>query len=196
MKEREEQILLLLQRFDFLTRDQLCNYFKLGTTRNTNRVLRTISEYLVSFREGYQSIYYLSPKGKKYVDCDKVRKKGGHVKHTIMRNDFWLYSDCPNTWKNEIKVSDGSETVIVDAIYKDDWDRRHFIEIDNLQQMKENRNKIKRYKQLLENGHIEEKLGHFPTIIWVTTTEHRREQLKKESDGLPMVMVFTTNDIK
>ena len=196
LADREEQILLLLKKFDFMTRDQLNRYFQLGGKRNTNRILSGISDYLTSIREGYQTIYYLSKVGKAHVNCEKIRKKGGHVYHTVMRNDMWLFFDMPKKWKNEIKVSDGSVSVVVDSMFTDNWDRRHFLEVDNMQTMKENRNKIKRYKELFRNGSIEEKLGHFPTIVWLTTTEHRRKQLKEECEGLPVVMVFTTNDIK
>lgn len=195
LSPRDEQILLLLQKFDFMTRDQLNQYFRFGTTRHTNRVLNGLSKYLMQIREGYQTIYYLSKQGKAYVGCGKVRKKGGHVRHTIMRNDMWLFNDRPNDWKNEVKVSDGSVSVLVDAMFTDAWDRRHFLEIDHTQAMKENRNKIKRYKELYRNGLIEEKLGHYPAVVWLTTTEHRRQQLKDECEGLPVVMVFTTNDI-
>lgn len=196
LKPREEKILLLLKKFDFMTRDQLNQYFKFGTIRHTNRILSGLSDYLMSIREGYQTIYYLSKKGKDYVDCEKIRKKGGHVLHTVMRNDLWLYFERPRDWKNEIKVSDGRETVIVDAMFTDDWERRHFLEVDNTQTMIENRRKIKRYNELFNNGSIEEKLGHFPTIVWLTTTEHRRKQLKDACEELPVVMVFTINDIK
>ena len=196
LSERDEQILLLLKRFDFLTRDQLNHYFRFGTIRHTNRILRNLSEYLMTIREGYQTIYYLSKKGKDYVDCEKVRKKGGHVNHAIMRNDMWFFHDCPKDWVNEIKVSDGYANIVVDAMFTDNWDRRHFLEVDNIQKMKENRDKIKRYKELFQNGLIEEKLGHFPSIVWLTTTEHRRKQLIKECEGLPVVMVFTTRDIQ
>lgn len=196
LSDREEKILLLLKKFDFLNRDQLNKYFKFGTVRNTNLILNGLSDYLMKIREGYQTIYYLSKKGKTYVECERLRKKGGHVQHTIMRNDFWLYYECPKDWRNEIKVKDGYTKIIVDAMFTDNWDRSHFLEVDHTQTMIENRGKIKRYKELLGNGLIEEKLGHFPTIVWLTTTEYRREQLKKECDGLPAVMVFTINDIK
>lgn len=194
--EREERILLLLKKFDFMTRDQLNRYFKFGTVRNTNRILSGLSGYLKSTRIGYETIYYLSKSGKSYVDCDKIRKADGQIRHAVMRNDVWLFNDCPTKWKNESKVSDGSATVIVDAIFTDAWDRKHFLEVDHKQSMSENRNKIKRYKELFANGLIEEKFGHYPTIVWLTTSEHRRKQLKEECEGLPVVMVFTTNDIR
>lgn len=196
LSAREEQILLLLKRFDFMTRDQLNECLQLGTVRNTNRILHNLSAYLMNIREGYQTIYYLSSKGRRYVDCEKVRKKGGHVRHIVMRNEMWLFSNQPKEWKNEVKVSDGSTSIVVDAMFNDSWERKNFLEVDSTQPMKENRNKIQRYKELLNNGLVEEKLGHFPTLVWLTTTEHRREQLKKECEGLQAVMVFTINDIK
>ncbi|PID15614.1 hypothetical protein CSV63_07505 [Sporosarcina sp. P34] len=196
LNERDERILLLLKKFDFMTRDQLNECLRLGTVRHTNRILHNLSDYLMSIREGYQTIYYLSKQGRSYVDCEKVRKKGGHVQHIVMRNEMWLFSSQPKDWKNEVKVSDGHSTVITDAMFSDSWDRKHFLEVDSTQTMKENRNKIKRYVELLNNGLVEEKLGHFPTLVWLTTTEHRRDQLKKECTGLQAVMVFTMNDIK
>lgn len=196
LNERDEQILLLLKRFDFMTRDQLNECLRLGTIRNTNRILHNLSDYLMSIREGYQTIYYLSKQGRSYVDCEKVRKKGGHVQHIVMRNEMWLFSSQPKDWKNEVKVSDGHSTVITDAMFTDSWDRKHFLEVDSTQTMKENRNKVKRYIELLNNGLVEEKLGHFPTLVWLTTTEHRRDLLKKECAELQAVMVFTISDIK
>lgn len=191
LSQREEAILLLLKRFDFLTRDQLAQYFHLGTKRNANKVLSRLSEYLTSIRDGYQSIYYLSKDGRDYVDCEKVRKKGGHVQHFILRNQFWLFYGCPRDWKNEIKISFGKMSVIADAVFTRNG-FYHFLEVDNLQSMKENRVKINRYRDLLES--LVKQFGYYPTLVWVTTTEHRRKQIEKACQGLK-VKVFTLNDI-
>jgi len=192
LSQREEQILLLLKKFDFLTRDQLNQYFKLGTKSNTNKVLNRLSNYLVSIRDGYQSIYYLNKDGREYADCEKVRKKGGHVQHFILRNQFWLFYKCPRDWKNEVKISNGKASVVSDAVFTRNG-FYHFLEVDNLQSMKENRAKITRYKNLLES--LVKQYGYHPTIVWVTTTEHRRKQLEKSCEGLK-VKVYTIIDIK
>lgn len=189
---RDEQILLLLKKFDFLTRDQLNSYFKLGTVRNTNYVLRNLSEYLMTIREGYQSIYYLSREGREYVDCDKIRKKGGHVQHVVMRNEIWLHFKCPKDWRNEVKISDEKTSVVADAVFTRNG-FYHFLEVDNLQSMKENRAKINRYKELLDS--LVKQFGYFPTLVWLTTTEHRRKQLESACNGLNF-KVFTINDIQ
>ena len=192
LSQREEAILLLLKRFDFLTRDQLNQYFKLGTKSNTNKILNGLSEYLTSIRDGYQSIYYLSKDGRDYVDCEKIRKKGGHVRHFIIRNQFWLFYGCPRDWRNEVKISNGKVTAIADAVFTRNG-FYHFLEVDNLQSMKENRVKINRYRDLLES--LVKQFGYFPTLVWVTTTEHRRRQLERACEGLK-VKVYTVEDIK
>lgn len=192
---RDEAILLLLKRCDFMTRDQIRRYFRIGTVRHTNRLLRGLSEYLSTVRDGYQSIYYLNRNGRNYVDCDKIRKNGGHVYHTILRNELWLHFGCPPDWKNEIKVSDGKTNVIVDAMFTQSL-RYHFLEVDRTQTMAENRAKIKRYKELANNGLLTERLGHFPTVIWLTTTELRRKQLQEACKTLPIAKVYTIEDIK
>lgn len=188
---RDEQILLLLKKFDYLTRDQLRQYFDL-TIHNTNRILRNLSDYLNSFRDGYQSIYYLNSLGREYVDCDKVRKKTNQVQHIIMRNQFWLFYKCPRDWRNEVKISDGKTTVIADALFTRNG-FYHFLEVDRLQTMKENRKKIQRYKILMDS--VVNQFGYYPTLIWVTTTEHRRKQILKACDGLK-VKIYTIEEIQ
>jgi len=130
--------------------------------------------------------------GRLYVDCDKVRKKGDHVQHTIMRNEFWLFYKCPRDWKNEVKISDGTTSVIVDGMFSRNG-FQHFLEVDNLQTMKENREKIKRYKLLMDN--LVKQMGYYPTIIWLTTTELRRKQVEEACGGLKC-KVYTINDIQ
>lgn len=195
MSQREESILLALKRFDYLTRDQINTYFRLGTLRNTNRILGDLSDYLMIMRDGYQSIYYLGKEGRIHVDSKKIVKKNGNVEHAIMRNQFWIYYGCPGDWKNEVKVSDGKTVVICDAMFTQSL-RYHFLEVDRTQTMRENRIKIERYKQLHDNGLITQKLGHFPTIIWLTTTELRRKQLQEACKSLPLTKVYTFADIK
>jgi len=180
-----------LKRFDFLTRDQLSKYFKLGKVRNTNRVLKNLYSYLVSYREGNQSVYYLSKLGREYVECTKVRKKGNHVQHTIMRNEFWLFFKCPKDWKNEIKISNGTNTVVTDSMFTRNG-FQYFLEVDNIQKMNVNRDKIKRYKNLMPS--LIQQFGYIPTIVWLTTTELRRKQLGEACEGLKC-QVYTMDDI-
>ena len=189
---RDEQILLLLKKFDFLTRDQLGRYFKLGKKRNTNRILNDLSNYLSTIRTGYETIYYLNKDGREYVDCDKVRRKTSRVQHTVMRNELWLFYKCPSDWKNEVKISDGTTTMIVDGMFSRNG-FKYFLEVDNLQTMKENREKIKRYKEFMPV--LTKQLGYYPTVVWLTTTELRRKQIEASCEGLKC-QVYTMDDIR
>lgn len=194
LDERQERILLSLKKLDFLNREQLQKLHRLGQVRNANRVLRSLSEYLSSYREEYSTIYYLNAIGREYVGSQKIRRKNQFVNHILMRNDFYLFTGCPTDWTNEMKVRDGEYTVICDAWFQVKG-KYHFLEIDSTQKMKENREKIKQYKGLYENKFVEEHLGYFPQITWVTTTELRRKQLIELCAPMPCV-VYTVNDIK
>ncbi|MFJ6414992.1 replication-relaxation family protein [Terribacillus saccharophilus] len=192
LSQREENILLLLKKLDFLNRDQLIKLFSLGSVRNANRILGGMKDYLSSYREGYQTIYYLNKEGRDYVDSQKVRKKGNYADHCIARNDFYIFAGRPADWKNEIEVSDGQTTVICDAMFKSKG-QGHFLEVDLQQSMAENRKKIASYKTLYERGLSIE--GKRPTLIWLTATELRRKQLTQACEGLPF-KVFTQQDIQ
>jgi hypothetical protein len=183
-----------LKKLDFLNRDQLNRIHRLGTVRNTNRVLKELSPYLSNYREEYSTIYYLNKDGREYVNSNKERKRNKFVNHVLMRNEFYIYAGYPHDWKNEIKVSDGNYTVICDALYKSK-DKYHFLEVDSLQKMKANRAKIANYKGLFENRTIHEHFGYFPKLVWMTTSELRKRQLIELCKGLPYA-VYTINDIK
>lgn len=177
-----------------MTRDQLRVYFGLRSIRNANRIFKELSDYLSVIRDGYQSIYYLNKIGREYVGCEKARKKTGNVEHTVMRNELFLFNQCPADWVNEIKVSDGVTTVVADAMYTH-LHTKHFVEIDNLQTMRENRLKIERYKSL--GMALEQQLGHPPALVWLTTTELRRMQIKEACEELPFVVkIFIYDEIR
>jgi hypothetical protein len=195
LNKRQEEILLSLRKQDFLNRDQLTRIHRLGSVRNANRILKEMSPYLSSFREDDQStIYFLNKEGREYVNTDKVRRKNKFVQHYLMRNDFYIYMGCPHEWENEIKVSDGTFTIVTDSYFKKDG-MYQFLEVDSTQKMNINKKKIEQYKGLMRNGELTKHLGYFPKLIWLTTTELRRKQLTVLCKGLPYG-VFTINDIR
>ena len=193
LNERQEKILLSLKKLDFLSREQLQKIHKLGKVRNANRILRELGSYLSSFRENYSTVYYLNKEGREYVNSKKIRRKNQFVNHVLMRNDFYIFAGYPHDWTNEMKVNDGQYAVICDAWFKSKG-KYYFLEVDSTQKMKENREKIKQYKGLYSNGALKNHLSYFPTLIWVTTTELRRKQLKELCD-FPCE-VYTLDDIR
>ncbi|GKU81178.1 replication-relaxation family protein [Niallia sp. NCCP-28] len=194
LNKRQEAILLSLKKLDFLNRDQLQSIHNLGKVRNANRILKELSPYLESFREEYSSIYYLNADGRAYVNSNKVRRKNPFVNHTILRNYFYIFAKRPVEWTNEVKISDGITSIVTDTWFKSNG-KYHFLEVDSLQKMKENKTKINNYAALYKAGHLKKHFGYFPTLIWLTTTELRRKQLKELCKDLPCV-VYTIDEIK
>jgi hypothetical protein len=183
-----------LKKLDFLNRDQLQKIHRLGKVRNTNRILKELSPYLSNYREEYSTVYYLNKNGREYVNSKKIRKKTSAVNHIIMRNDFYIHSGFPHDWRNEMKLKDDVYTVICDAWFKKNG-RYHILEVDLNQKMKENRIKMTKYKGLFQNGAVKAFYGYFPTLIWLTTTELKKKQLKDLCEGLPCE-IYTINDIR
>lgn len=127
------------------------------------------------------------------MNSDKVRRKNPFVNHTIMRNYFYIFAEYPTEWHSEMSITDGITTIVPDTWFKVKG-MYHFLEVDSLQKMKENRSKVKNYLALLEAGHLKEHFGYFPPLIWLTTTDLRKKQLKQLCKGLPCA-VYLINEI-
>lgn len=171
-KKREEAILLSLRRCDYLTREQLQKMHNLGQTRNAQRILNSLSEYVSSFTDEKKKVYYLNSEGRERVQAEKVRKKTAMVTHYLMRNDLFIIKGRPSTWENEVKIElPGTKTsIIADAAYI--FNKIHcFVEVDYKQSMRKNAAKIKRYKQLST-------INPQFKLIWVTTTLYRKNKIE------------------
>jgi hypothetical protein len=166
-----------LKKLDYLSRSQLQRLHNLSGDRNARRVMDNMSEYVSSFRsESGEKVYHLNKAGRERIASDVVRNKTSQVGHYLMRNDYYIYRR-PYDWRNEIKISvDKTVSVIPDAYFK--YDKTlHFLEVDHLQRMFKNREKIARYKKLKETEVFQQKYKHFPHLIWITLTENRKRQI-------------------
>ncbi|MCA1058134.1 replication-relaxation family protein [Rossellomorea aquimaris] len=175
-QQRHENILLSLKKLDYLSRSQIQKIHRLKSTRNANRVLKDMSEYLSSFRHG-ENIYYLNKKGRELVKTQKVCKKTAQVNHYLMRNTLYISLGCPATWKNEIKLKVKDIQIVCDAIYEVK-DTIHIIEVDHTQKMMENKRKIEKYREIVKLT------GKVIKFHWITTTHNRQKQLLELSQGL------------
>lgn len=193
---REEAILLSLKRLDYLSRSQIQRLHGLAGDRNARRVLANMSQFIACFRgETGENTYYLNKAGRERVGCEVVRQKSNQVGHYIMRNDVFIHYAGNEDWKNEVKFSvQNVVSVIPDAYFRYNQ-RRHFLEVDHLQHMNKNREKVDRYKMLFETGVFQQKLKYFPRLVWVTLTETRRRQLVEWCNGLD-VAVHLWDEIK
>lgn len=176
-QKREERILSHLDRLNFATRKQLQVIENLGGDRNAQRVLKRMEKdrTLLSVRHE-QKIYYLSNRGKERIGSNQSRLKRNKIKHTLMRNDLYIKLDMPSNWKNEVPINvNGKTLLIADAMYTK-GKNYYFVEIDNVQTMRTNYDKIKKYKQLFDM--ILEQ-GKYPMLIWYTQSKIRKEKLEK-----------------
>ncbi|MFC0188252.1 replication-relaxation family protein [Fictibacillus aquaticus] len=193
MNHRQEMILLSLKKLHYLTRDQLQVLHQLKSKRNTNRVLKDMNIYLSSFREGSDTVYYLSKEGREMIGYEKVRKKTPQALHFIMRNQFYIFAGKPADWKNEMKIG-GS--VICDALFRQGG-KWHFLEVDNQNTMTDNKKKIEKYRKLFESRMFQKNkdFGYFPALLWVTGNDYRQKKLTEYCSGMPG-NVFVYDDIK
>jgi len=162
----------------------------LKSKRNTSRVLQEMGEYLQHFRDG-ENIYYLSAKGRERVNCKKVRKKSTTARHYIMRNSIYIAYGCPESWKNEVKLGikeDKKTHVIADALFVKDG-RYHIVEVDHMQKMIANKQKISKYRKLIQMNVFDIQ----PFFIWITTTDYRKRELQKLMEGLDC-QIFMVSD--
>jgi hypothetical protein len=167
---------LSLKKLDYLSRSQIQKIHRLKSTRNANRVLKEMSEYLSSFRHR-ENIYYLNKKGRERVKSKKVCKKTAQVNHYLMRNSLYISLGCPVSWKNEIKLKAGDVQIIADAIFEE---RKmvHIVEVDHTQKMLVNKKKIEMYREILKRTGVAIKFH------WITTTHNRQKQLLELCQGL------------
>lgn len=179
-----------MKKLGFLSRSQIQKLHRLGGERNANRVLKEMSEYLCSFRQN-ENIYYLSKEGRERVGCERALKKTLQANHYLMRNDLYIACGCPSNWKAEVKLEiPAVVNVIADALFVRDG-IYYIIEIDHIQKMSVNREKVKKYRKFL-------KLNVFkrpPVFLWMTTTEYRRRELMKLCDGMN-AKVYLKTDFK
>ncbi|PKR86084.1 replication-relaxation family protein [Heyndrickxia camelliae] len=189
-RQRHEAILLTLDKLEFVTKGQLQAIHNLGGGKNAYRILKEIKE------EGYiqckrivENIYYLTKEGRELIGSTKDVKWNQNVEHTLMRNDLYVLLGCPDNWKNEpqvkVKVKDGLSHKEInfrpDARFYQKG-VHHFVEIDNVQSMGENKKKLQIYYEVKEAFKMQ--FGHDPKIIFFTKSELRKRRLAEWGEGL------------
>lgn len=196
LSRRQEQILLLLKKFDYLTVKQFQNLIDLKSNRNAYRVIKQLEAYMNVFRDEGINVYHLNKKGREYVNCNKKRTKLTTAKHYLMRNDLFIHLGFPSSWRNEIRMryenSKDPITIVADAHYTSvayPHAKHHLIEVDHTQKMQKNKIKIEKYRRLIEKGAFK----GMPELVWVTSTPYRQKTLKELCDGLDAKVYLSTD---
>lgn len=183
---REDRILLRLNKLNFATRRQLQIIEELGGDRNAQRLLRRMEkDRTLSAIRREQKIFYLSNRGKERIGSNQSKLERNKIKHTIMLNDLYIKLGMPSDWKTEAVIRADDKTLLIsDALYRKGSDNFVFIEIDNVQTMRSNYDKIKRYKDLSRRIYSQHKTHLL--LIWYTLSGTRRDKLAKacEKEGV------------
>ncbi|KAA0547593.1 hypothetical protein FZW96_12155 [Bacillus sp. BGMRC 2118] len=179
-KQRQMNILSTIDFLGFASRSHIQAIHSLGDTRNANRVLRDMHEYLNHFR-GDENIYYLNQKGRDMIGSSKEMKRNQQTEHYLMHNDIYIYLGCPSDWKVESPTSfkanvnlgggviSSKEITLIPDGKCTITGLRHYIEVDNARVMKENQKKIESYSLL-------KRVSDFK-LIFYTSSDIRRKKL-------------------
>ncbi len=174
----------------FLSRSQIQRLHRLGSVRNANRILSDLRPYLNVIKRA-EYVYSLNAEGRRRIGANKAQIRTSQLDHHLMRNQLYIALGCPSSWRAEVRLKVGDEiNVIADAIYTEGG-RYIIIEIDNKQDMAENRRKIDKYRRMFGLGVFRKA----PRFIWLTTTEYRRRELSKMSEGLGEVRALTISEV-
>lgn len=199
MNEKHESILLLLKRFDYLSLKHIQAMVGFNSSQNTYRVMNQLKPYVSVFKDEGLNVYYLNKEGRAFTQSDKIRKKLTTAGHYLMRADLFLTLGCPDSWKNEIRIKyvyDENDpksrhiTVVADAHFVTETGKHYIVEIDNSQKMLKNKEKIEKYRRLIEKGIFK----GIPVIVWVTTTPYRKQLLAELCEGLD-VRIYLKGDL-
>lgn len=169
---RYETIQSNLVDLTYATREQLQVINNLGGDRNANRILLDMERmgYIKSVRYD-KKVYYVN-----------TRLKKKEVHHILMRNDLYIKYNMPSNWKKEVPLrKNGKILLIPDAMFTKNGEY-YFVEVDYMQQMKMNYEKIDKYKEV--SRMIFRQYKHHPTLIFYTLSGSRKEKIRRYSNKI------------
>lgn len=140
-----------------------------------------------------EKVFYLASAGRALIGSERIRKRTPHVPHFLMRNDVYLHYR-PVVWYSEQPFQWLGETIVPDAYFTKN-NQHYFLEVDRCQSMVANEEKVRLYRSLKDSGLFQKRYGAFPTILFVTTSEHRQKRLRAVLDGMK-AEVLTVGEIK
>lgn len=141
-----------------------------------------------------ENIYYLNKRGRELVGCDKVITKTLQFQHTLMRNDIYIHYGRPKLWQNEYVIPNPEFKIVTDAIFSVKG-TQYFLEVDRLQKMSANLEKLKQYKRFKEMELWQKRnMGKFPIVLFYTEQDSRKWQIKESNPGIDLI-VYSKKDL-
>ncbi len=166
--------------------------------RNTCRIISTqLRPYIHETYFNKEKVIYLNKKGREFIASEKDEVKVSvQTIHSLLRNEVYIYFQCPYNWEIEYKLLASIEqpnhfgisfqglslsnkkTVISDAVFKRNG-YFYLIEVDNTQDMRVNKKKIETYREVLPSYKDET-----PFLYFFTQTESRKKKLEEWLKGI------------
>ncbi|WP_019243626.1 hypothetical protein [Bacillus sp. AP8] len=188
-QSKVEQLLITIDHLGMATIKNLRGIHDLKSYRNACYVIKKIEPYVNTTFFNKEKVFYLNKQGLSFIDSDKQQVKKSNLEHTLLRNEAYMYLNCPLDWKNECVleyevmqpnnlgiVIKGMNVVtkskmVADAVYKRNG-YTHIVEIDNTRHMQDNHKKIKSYVDCFKSLDT-------PRLEIFTTTLDRKRKFEK-----------------
>lgn len=202
--DRTERILQTIDRLGVVSVKQLHEILRLGTYRNTCRIVSKLEEFLHVDR-GRQKIVYLNKEGRKLIGSDKEVKKSILFEHMLLSNQVYIFYNCPHDWQREYVIETSEEpefdwgiqvkgltvvkkkTIVCDAMFKRNG-YVYLVEIDNTRSMTDNRKKIQKYKEMWSD--IKREFGLQPKLCIFTHSEKRKREFLRLCERIPCEVIL------
>lgn len=169
LTSRQEQIMMKLEKLGFASRSQLQRMFSLGSNRNAQRILKSMSSYVNIIKRG-EYVYYLNKKGRDYVGSSVKRSKAENIEHALLRNEIYIMYDQPEVWKIELPIELNGEKYIVPDVQFRANGTGFLLEVDRFQTMLKNKQKIDKYAKIKSK---------IPLLLWIIENENRKPKLEQ-----------------
>lgn len=99
---------------------------------------------------------------------------------------MYIHYNCPKLWQSEYVIPTPDFTIVTDAVFSVGG-VQYFLEVDRLQKMNANFEKLKNYKQFHDTGEWQKRNGgRFPVVLFYTEQEHRKHQLLEKNPGIKL----------
>jgi len=180
---------MTIDRLHLATIKHLRGIHDLKSYRNACRILNKLEPYTSTTYFNKEKVFYLNKCGRDLIGSEKEVKRNQNIEHTLLRNDAYIYLNCPLDWQSEAVIEYEVEQpnnhgiiirgmsvatkskLVTDAMYKRNG-YTHLVEIDNTRDMKDNLKKVKSYADCF-------KYLDTPRLEIFTTTLDRKRKFEK-----------------
>lgn len=166
----------------------------LKSYRNACRVVKQLCPYVHETFFEKEKVVYLNKEGRELIGSNREVKKNSLMQHTLLANEVYLHFNCPLDWKREYPLEEKPKLngiqiggiklihkqVVADAVFSRNG-YLHFIEIDNVSKMTDNKKKIETYLSLLKPSH---------KLFIFTRTKERKKKFEHWLKGRGEVCLF------